>query len=240
MQLYFIRHGQSQNNLRWRLTGSSVGRSEDPDLTRSGQKQAEHVAQFIGKTNSGEMDPELDPQNTAGFAITHLYCSLMIRAVATGARIAHRLQIPLVAWKDLHEEMGIYRLDERTDELIGLPGMNRAYFKANHPDMVLPDNLGEAGWWNRPVEEPEQWVARAERVADGLLTRHGGTDHRVAVVSHGGFYNRLLAVLLDLSDRLTYRFVINNCAITRIDFESEQPRLVYANHADFMPKELIT
>lgn len=240
MQLYFIRHGQSQNNLRWTLTGSSVGRSEDPDLTHSGHSQAEHVAQLIGQTNSHEPGPEWDPQNAVGFGITHLYCSLMIRAVATGVKIAQSLQVPLVAWKDLHEEMGIYRLDEHSDELVGLPGKNRAYFKANHPDMILPDTLGKAGWWNRPVEEPEQWVARAERVAYGLLAMHGGTDHRVAVVSHGGFYNRLLAVLLDLSDRFAYRFVINNCAITRVDFEGERSRLVYANRVDFMPKELIT
>lgn len=240
MQLYFIRHGQSQNNLRWKLTGSPVGRSEDPDLTHSGHRQAEHVAQLISQTSSREPDPGWDPQNAAGFGITHLYCSLMIRAVATGAKIAQNLQVPLIAWEDLHEEMGIYLRDEQTDKLTGLPGKNRTYFEGNYPDMVLPETLGETGWWNRAAEEPDQWIARAERVARGLLTRHGDTDHRVALVSHGGFYNRLLAVLLDLSDRLAYRFEINNCAITRIDFEDERPRLVYANHADFLPKELIT
>ena len=240
MQLYFIRHGQSENNLRWKLTGSPVGRSEDAELTRAGHEQAEHVARFTGQASSSEAAQGWDSQNTAGFGITHLYCSLMVRAVATGAKLARSLHIPLVAWSDLHEETGIYQKDQGTEELIGLPGKNRAYFEAHYPDLALPETLGQAGWWNRPPEEPEQCVARARRVARELLVRHGGTDHRVAVVSHGAFYNRLMAILFDLSDRLAYRFVINNCAITRVDFEGEQARLMYANRADFLPRMLIT
>jgi len=236
MQLYFIRHGQSENNELWMSTGSHEGRSEDPGLTEVGRRQAEFLAQFLSQPASASSDF----QNVAGFGITHLYTSLMVRAVATGTIIANALDSPLVAWEDLHEWGGIYLRDEQTDERVGLPGRNRAYFETHYPDLVLPDYLGEDGWWNRPFEEPEPRLPRAKRVLHDLLERHGGTDDRVAVVSHGGFYNYLLAVILNLPEREDHWFALNNAGLSRIDFDEEEIRLIYLNRVDFLPKELIT
>jgi len=247
MQLYFIRHGQSENNALWMNTGSHIGRNEDPELTEVGRQQAEILAQFLCRADStlrpSFTSTELsasDFQNVAGFGITHLYSSLMGRAVATGTIIARALDLPLVAWEDVHEWGGIYLHDEQTDERIGLPGRNRAYFEAHYPDLVLPDSLDEAGWWNRPFEEPELRLPRAKRVLHDLLERHGHTDDRVAVVSHGGFYNYLLVTILSLPGREGYWFVMNNAAISRIDFDDEDIRLMYLNRVDFLPRELIT
>jgi len=181
-----------------------------------------------------------DFQNVAGFGITHLYSGLMVRAVATGTVVASALDLPLVSWEDVHEWGGIYLHDEQTDERIGLPGRNRAYFEQHFPDLVLPDSLGEAGWWNRPFEEPELRLPRAKRFLRDLLERHGGADDRVAVVSHGGFFNYLLAAILNLPGREGYRFVLNNAAISRFDFNDEGIWLSYLNRVDFLPKELIT
>ena len=248
MQFYFIRHGQSENNLLWARTGSGQGRSEDPDLTPVGRQQAQRVAWFLRGADlvAGGDSEDRDVQNVAGFGLTHLYSSLMVRAVATGTVIARVLGLPLVAWEEAHETGGIYRRDEQTDERIGQSGHNRAYFEAHYPDLVLPESLGESGWWNRPFEEPEQRLARAQRFLRQLLERHGRTEDRVAVISHGGFYNYLLAALLKLPDRKGIWFVLNNAAITRIDFLDEDPEgaertaLVYMNRADFLPEELIT
>jgi len=241
MQLYFIRHGQSGNNLLWEQTGSSKGRSEDPDLTPFGRQQAHRVAQFLRRADSPTaVDLEEDLQNTAGFGITHLYTSLMIRAVATGTIIARTLGLPLFAWEDLHEWGGIYQKDEGTGDLIGLPGHNRAYFETHYPDLVLPDSLGDDGWWNRPFEPREERPLRAERFWRELLDRHGGADDRVAVVSHGGFYNQLLRAILNLPQENSYRFALNNGAITRLDFREEEIVLSYSNRADFLPRELVT
>ena len=49
MQLYFIRHGQSENNLLWDQTRSDTGRVGDPELTSNGQLQANLVAQYLAK-----------------------------------------------------------------------------------------------------------------------------------------------------------------------------------------------
>lgn len=236
MQLYFIRHGQSENNELWLNTGSHKWRNEDPGLTEVGRRQAEFLAQFLSQPASASSDF----QNVAGFGINHLYSSLMVRAVATGTVIANALDLPLMAWEDLHEWGGIYLRDEQTDERTGLPGGNRAYFEQHFPDLVLPDSLGEAGWWNRPFEEPELRLPRAQRFLRDLIERHGHTDDRVAVISHGGFYNYLLAAILDMPGREGYRFVMNNAAISRIDFDEEEIRLLYLNRVDFLPRELIT
>ena len=154
MQFYFIRHGQSTNNELWLQTGSSNGRSEDPELTETGRQQARAVAEYLSQATrvTEKSDRNRNAQNVGGFGITHLYTSPMIRAVATGTAIAEALDLPLFAWQDLHEAGGIYLDDPLTNEPIGQPGKNRLYFETRFPNLVLPSTFGDGGWWNRPFE----------------------------------------------------------------------------------------
>ena len=226
MRFYFIRHAQSHNNLLWDQTGTNKGRSQDAELTPLGQQQAESLARFL-------------QERVNEFGVTHLYTSLMLRAVMTGATMADALGLSLVAWEDLHETGGIYVEDEQTGQAIGQPGNNRAYFEEHCPRLILPDSLNEAGWWNRPFEEREQRLARALRFVRDLLERHGQTDDRVAVVSHGAFYNYFLSALLDWPRKDGYWFILHNAAITRIDFE-DRVTLVYLNRFEHLPREWVT
>lgn len=243
MQLYFIRHGQSQNNDLHTRTGSSEGRSEDPGLTDAGRRQAKVLARFLGQAGPPELAQSDNSHNVAGFGITHLYCSLMVRAIDTGLVVAKALGLSLMAWEDLHEIGGIFRFT-KDDGPTGLPGKPRAYFEAHYPQLALPDSVGPEGWWNRPFEDHEERTLRAQRFLDELLARHGGTDDRVALISHGGFCNYLLTVILDCprtkERRYKHWFILNNAAITRIDFQIDRTVLVYANRTDFMPDEWIT
>lgn len=242
MQFYFLRHAQSENNLLWAQTGSHSGRSEDPELTAVGWQQAEKLAQFLCRPGGAGSEPEssYDIQNVHGFAITHLYSSLMLRSVATGLVVAQAVDLPLVAWEDLHEVGGIHMFDESTGDHVGLPGKNRAYFEARYPGLVLPESLGEEGWWNRPYEEREQRPLRARRFLEQLLARHGNSEDRVAVVSHGGFFRHVMQAMLDLPQGQSYWFSMNNAAITRIDFGDGGISIRYLNRLDFMPRALIT
>jgi len=246
VQFYFIRHAQSENNLLWQRTGSSKGRSVDPDLTAVGRRQAQILAQFLRGPDPTPVVEGRDRQNLAGFGLTHLYTSLMVRAVATGAVIARALGPSLVAREDTHESGGLYLKDTQTDERFGQPGYNRAYFEAHYPDLVLPDSLGGDGWWNRPYEEREERPARALRFWQDLFERHGNTEDRVALISHGGFYNPLLGALLKMPEPERFWFSMNNAAITRIDFRdgsddfAERVNVVYMNRVDFLPPELVT
>jgi 2,3-bisphosphoglycerate-dependent phosphoglycerate mutase len=242
MRLYFIRHGQSENNLLWTQTGSLEGRSDDPSLSPTGRKQARSLVRFLrgpAQAISG-LAPAHDPQDVQGFGLTNLYCSLMLRSVETGAEIAKALDLTLDAWADLHEVGGIHCTDAEAGERIGLPGKNRAYSDFNYPELNLLGCLGEEGWWNRPYEEPEKRRLRVRRFLGELLDRHGDSDDRVAVISHGGFYNHMLRAIFGLPESQTLWFSLNNAAITRIDFDDEDTVLSYMNRADFLPRELVT
>lgn len=204
-------------------------------MTDLGRRQAELLARFLNRPGA----PDGDLHNVNGFGLTHLYCSLMLRAVETGTIIARELGLPLVAWKDLHEVGGIYLVDEESGQPVGLPGKGRLYFEQHYPNLILPEGI-EDGWWNRPFEERDQAPARAARVWDELLARHGGTDDRVALVSHGGFYNYLLAAIIGLPERGGVWFSLNNAAITRIDIVDGRISVAYTNRVDFLLPDMIT
>ena len=245
MQLYVIRHAQSENNLLWQRTGSSNGRLPDPSLTDLGHQQAQHVADFLAQSHNETPAPEKD--NRDGFSLTHLYCSLMERAVLTGTYIAQATNLPLVGLMDIHEWGGIYQIDETSGERIGLPGPNRGDFASRYPHLVLPESLNHKGWWNRDPELMEERPLRARRFWKFLLKQHGATDDRVAIVSHGGFMQTLLTTLLNRDDPdvtlglpANVWFVTNNVAVSRFDFEADHFRIGYLNRVDFLPDDLIT
>jgi 2,3-bisphosphoglycerate-dependent phosphoglycerate mutase len=249
MQLYIIRHAQSENNLLWERTNSSNGRLPDPALTDLGHQQARLVADFLarptGDTPADVPAPERD--NRDGFGLTHLYCSLMERAVLTGTYIAQATGLPLVGLMDIHEWGGIYHIDEANNKRIGLPGPNRDYFASRFPHLVLPESLNHEGWWNRDPEPGEERPLRARRFWKFLLKQHGPTNDRVAIVSHGGFMQTLLETLLNRSAPdimlglpANVWFVTNNVAVSRFDFEADHFRIGYLNRVDFLSDELIT
>ncbi len=244
MQLYIIRHAQSENNALWARTGSSNGRSSDPLLTEIGQQQAQCLAHYIAQ-HWESAAPKDDLHNRNGYHFTHLYTSLMQRAIATGSVIAQQVPIPLVAWEIIHEFGGIFEHNLDTAERIGLPGPNRAYFATEYPHLVLPDSLGEAGWWQRPYEPPDQAMVRAKSFLADLQQRHMPTD-RVAIVTHGGFFVAIIRTLLGFTtldnhegENLLWLHA-NNTSITRLDFGAEQVELVYLNRLDHLPTHLIT
>ena len=239
MQLYFIRHAQSENNALYAATGSDAGRAADPELTELGQQQAERLAHTLSQPFTPSSDWGQSIANRDGFGLTHLYCSLMVRAVATAVILGRALRLPPVAWPEAHESGGIVQADP-DGEPIGLPGNGRAYFKRHYPDLCLPDDLGDSGWWNRPPESREDRPARAERVWNELLARHSQTDDRIGLVSHGGFYNYLLSTALGLGPRNGRWLLMNNAAITRLDLRPTEVVLVYANRTDHLPAEFLT
>jgi broad specificity phosphatase PhoE len=135
---------------------------------------------------------------------------------------------------------GIHHRDEETGEPVGLPGRNRAELAAHYPDLILPASLGSEGWWNRPYEQENQAALRAQRLLSELLAHHGSSDHRVAVISHGGFYNHFVGAILNLLADQRRWFSLNNAAITRFDFDGESTWISYMNRADHLPRELIS
>jgi len=242
LQLYFIRHGQSTNNAWWQESNRESylgGRDADPDLTEKGQEQAKILADHLARPLTTE---EFDSQNRHGFGLTHLYCSLMIRAVKTGQLVAEKTGLDLVAMPDVHETGGMFvgEVEDGEATFTGVPGPGRSYFETYFPNLILPEDLPEDGWWNRAKEAREEYQQRAHRVIQQLLEAHQAQDHRVGIVMHGGIFARIITSLFDVKAE-DYWFLMNNCAITRVDVEEGgHIRLVYMNNVDFLPDELIT
>jgi 2,3-bisphosphoglycerate-dependent phosphoglycerate mutase len=239
MQLYFIRHAQSTNNALWDSTGASDGRSSDPELTPLGREQARLVARFIA---SASPDGGRFPAGGAGgFGLTHLYTSLMMRAAATAWEIAQATGLPLEALEDIYEEGGIYLEGGQDGERIGQSGQTRAYFETTYPGIILPAQFPEMGWWDgRPYEPPEGTAARAASVVAALVDRHGASQDRVGIVSHGAFFNYLVAALTGRRAGEGFWYVLNNTAISRFDFASDYVLVMYLNRTDHLPVELLT
>ncbi len=238
MELYFIRHAQSANNRLYDETGAWNGREADPELTELGHEQARRLAEHVACANSETT--RRDYVNRGKFGFTHLYSSLMVRALSTASHLAAALGLPLIAWEDLHELGGIFVIDDETGEHIGQPGKSRSELAARFPLAQLPTTLDGSGWWNREPESAEQQARRAQRFVFDLLERHGASDDRVAVISHGGFYNFVLAELLGLQAENGFWFNINNTGITRFNFVQEGIGLAYANRLEHLSAELIT
>lgn len=247
MELYFIRHGQSRNNAGW--DNPEYKENPDPALTDIGHEQARLLADYLVKNQPISNDGNLDFQNRRGFGLTHIYTSLMERAVNTAALTARGLpEVPFASWPEIHESGGIYGRDGES-KLKGLPGKSRSYFEQTIPELSLRDDLDEKGWWNRPFETEEECRARARQFLTDLLARHGDkrgqADERVAIFSHGGFFIHLMCVMLDLPWRQATNgmkswFLLNNCSITRFDIRGEDLILSYMNRTDHLPDHLIT
>ena len=246
MKLYFIRHGQSQNNANWGKTGYQE--SSDPPLTETGREQARLLAEFLARNQELRPNPGWDAANRYGFGITHLYCSLMERAVHTAAPLAQVLQVPFAAWPDIHETGGIFSR-EAENRFSGLPGKPRSYFEQNAPGLSLPEDLDETGWWNRPFETDEQRQPRADRFLSALLERHGDREGRpedcVALVSHGGFFMHLMCAMLRLpwqqaAHNLRSWFLLSNCSISRFDISATNLTICYLNRTDYLPDHLVS
>lgn len=242
MELYVIRHAQSANNALYTRNNTTIGRSDDPELTDIGREQTRRLAEFIATprhTTNDNFAARLT--NAHGFHFTHLYCSLMVRSIETGLAIANATGLPLVAWPDWHETGGIFYEDPNNpNHRTGQPGKTAAELTNRFPDLTITNELDPAGWWNRPFEDHPAQIARAERVLADLIARHGYTDHRVAVITHGGFYNRFLQAVLKFNPDQRTWFTLVNCGITRIDFDEDDTMLFYQNRHEHLSPELLT
>jgi len=247
MQLYLIRHAQSENNALYVRTGSFDGRDPDPRLSKVGRAQAKLLARFLTDGDPAAITDEHDAFDQHGFGITHIYCSLLRRSIETALEISSALEIPAAAHEDLHEWGGVFDIVGEDNEHRGLPGPDREYFESRYPDLQLPDSLSDLGWWDRPHEERHEAFNRATLFLDDLINRHGNSEDNVALVTHAGFYHSLLSEITEIpldpeNDRWLTKvlFALNNTAISRVSFLDFGVILVYLNRVDFLPRDLIT
>ena len=145
MRLFYIRHGQSENNALWSETGTDSGRNEDPKLTETGHEQARLLAAFIlVKDNQARTDGKNGEPKRDFFCFTHLYTSLMVRSVGTATYLSRALGLPLVGWPEIHECGGIYLDGEKLYDanhltVLDEPELHQFASRFGNPDILLSE-----------------------------------------------------------------------------------------------------
>ncbi len=177
MQLLLIRHAESVNN---RLLATCPDeyfdrRLEDPPLTDLGHEQAAKLADFI----AAERIPRPD----------HMVTSLLTRAVQTAALVAGP-HTPVEGNAHLHEVR--WNAEPDAAPTPAHPGASAAELRAICPQVALPPEASDSGWYRGGFESaPDAW-ARAHGVIEPLRRRFGGSDAVVAVITHAWFMQYLL------------------------------------------------
>lgn len=225
MQVYLIRHAQSENNV---LTSDNLHRRKvDPDLTELGYRQREALADFLAN--------EADLADRS-FAVSRLYTSAMYRSLLTTQPVSAALNLRPDVWLDLHEKGGMFQ--RQNGRVNGFGGMSRSAITSQFPDYRLPEAVSEVGWYDAALGyEPETHSAfRAIKVANDLGER-SRSDEVIALVSHAGFLDTLLKAIFGQLPSRAYamRYYHNNTAITRIDYDGRRPALHYLNRVDHLP-----
>ena len=150
-KLYLIRHAQSENNAIWDGSGDDQpGRVPDPEITATGHLQSEALAAHLAHPSAEPRQHPYQSAPDAQFGLTQIYCSLMTRSILTADYIANACELELQALPDVFEKHGIYDVDAHGN-LLGLPGQDRDYFTGRFPQLGLPAEFNDEGWWNRPV-----------------------------------------------------------------------------------------
>ncbi len=246
MKFYLIRHAQSANNQLWNGSDDTEGRSPDPEITDIGHKQAELLAEHLAHPSAEPRQHPFNPGHHTGFALTHLYCSLMTRSILTAEYIASKCDIELQALHDIFEKNGVYEIDENGD-LVGLPGPGRNYFIERFPVLSLPETVDDSGWWNRAAEDHDEFIERVRSVVGNLKQQPANDDTSIAMVAHGDFIDQFVNELMGVArhcHNYTSDWVANwafhNTSISRFDFIDGAHNVVYLNRIDHLPAELVT
>lgn len=245
-RLYLIRHAQSANNEIWDGSDFHPQRDPDPEITSTGHRQAETLAQHLAHPQAEPRQHPFQPTDESHFGLTHVYCSLMTRSILTAEYIAGACDLELEALPDIFEKHGIYDVVE-DGRLQGLPGPGRNYFEQRFPRLRLPSDISLDGWWNRPFEEEAAFVERMQQVVARTRQRLENSDECIAMVVHGDFIDQFVNELMGV-DRHQHNYdnhwvanwAFHNTSISRIDFVDGSHNVVYMNRIDHLPNDLVT
>jgi len=221
MQLYLIRHAESQNNAM-----SPHERIEDPPITDAGKQQAEFLSAW-----------------TRTLAIDTLITSPFRRALETTREILAAVPQRVHVWHDIFERGGCYR-GYFPEEKQGAMGMGPAEIRSalnNDGTCTIDDTISKDGWWGGNVPETDDQAAqRAGVVAARLQATFGDSGKTIVAVTHADFKRLLLRAMLPGvvdPDRLG---PVRNTGITKVDFDGNRWQLDWFNSVSHLPAELIT
>lgn len=205
MLVYAIRHAESEAN-----AGRTVGL--DCDLTDLGREQAGRLAaRFSGVRCSG------------------VYSSPLRRAIRTAVAIAETCDLPVRLRPELFEH---HHLPPGEVPDFQMPDAEAvaARFRAVEPD---PD-LDAPIVWPPIVERAEALVERMAGLAASLKARWTEPDDVVVLVSHGSPIARFIDAWLSDDRGRSFRYIIDNGAVTALRHHAGISSLVCLNEASHL------
>ncbi|MFC4637291.1 histidine phosphatase family protein [Deinococcus hohokamensis] len=150
MKLLLIWHGQCGNNVIEHQADYAQARQPDPPLTALGRQQAQHLAQALS-------------------GVSHLYTSLMTRAVQTAAPLAQALGLPAHGLAEAYEYGGL--TTGPAGGFTRVTGRDHASLQEECETLVWPHDLTGRPW-DGGAEAWGGFAARAGRVLDQLRAAH--------------------------------------------------------------------
>ena len=218
MQLYLIRHAESENNAR-----PGYQRVEDPAITAVGRLQAEHLANWARTLK-----------------IDALITSPFLRTLQTTRAITSVTKQPVAIWRDVFERGGCYRGFGDEARQGGL-GLGRSAILRQMPGAIIDETISETGWWDGQDRETDDATEqRATDVIQRLVATFGGSGKHVAAVIHAEFKRHLLVQMLyGVADANQFG-PLRNTGITKIDFDGTRWRLDWLNSVSHLPARLVT
>ena len=213
MDLYLIRHAQSQNNAL-----PEHQRVADPGLTELGHEQANRLAERV-----------------RSLQLTRLITSPFRRALETTEhlRIATGL-VPEVRVA-LHETGGCMEGVEPAT-MVGQPGLSRKQILAEFRDYQIEPSIDGEGWWrSQPYETNYQARRRAAQLLTDTRSEFAQSRERVAYVMHGDF--QLLFIRRFHGIPLVLAL---NSSITHVQVSPEQTELIDFNSVTHLTDGMVS
>jgi len=212
MQLYLIRHAQSQNNAL-----PEEQRVEDPPITEIGHRQAKRLAAALRPLR-----------------LTHLVSSPFRRTLETTEHLRQATGITPFVRTELHELGGCMR-GRSLAEMVGAPGMTRKEILAYFDGYDISPEIDGQGWWGgKPYETIELARLRAKNLLERTCREFTQSDARVAYVMHADFKRIFLEQFYEV-DATPW-----NASLTRLTITGAEIRVDDYNNIDHLPDELIT
>jgi 2,3-bisphosphoglycerate-dependent phosphoglycerate mutase len=212
VQLYLIRHGQSENNAR-----PEHLRVEDAELTELGHQQAQHLAHWI---------------DTVG--LDRLFCSPFRRTLQTSWPLCQQAGLEVEVMVQLHEIGGCVA-GPGEGELVGRPGITGEQLRSEFPGYLVPDSIDDDGWWkSQPHETDGQMHSRAEKILASTIDQFADGDLKVGYVMHADITAHLLSAVAKVTSDSVGR-VLYNTGITRLAINADSLVMDIHNSISHLP-----
>jgi 2,3-bisphosphoglycerate-dependent phosphoglycerate mutase len=222
MQLYLVRHAESENNAR-----PPYLRVEDPAITAIGRLQAQHLADWMRT-----------------LSIDHLITSPFLRTLQTTRYITDAIGGSVSVWHDVFERGGCFR-GHGVDATEGGIGLGRSdvirHVVADADRCTIDPTIEESGWWGGKTKETDQEaVERSINVVRRFTATFSDSGQTVVAVIHADFKRELLTQMLSPRANPATFGPLRNVGISKLDYDGQHWKLDWFNSVTHLPHKLIT